>query len=102
MRLIFNPCAYCFEEVSLATTGGMENEHVKFLRQTSTVMTSITSKDGDLFKDGDANASIKNTSLKERLIDKHKVAANKGKVRCQLPFEHIFGFSKISRRLLKT
>ena len=91
-RLINNPYAYCFEEASFATTGGMEIEHVKFLGQISSVMTSITSKDGVLFKDGDANASIKNTTLKEMLIDKHTVAAKKSKIKGQLPFEQKFGF----------
>ena len=46
-RLIKNPCARCFKEVSLSTTGCMEIKHVKFLRQISTTMRSVTSKDGE-------------------------------------------------------
>ena len=84
----------------MATTGGMEIEHVKLLGQVSTIMRSLTSKDGeslshfDKFNDGDTHASITNTSLKEMLTENHTVVANKGKIKGHLPLEHIFGFCK--------
>ena len=48
IRLVNNGFAFCFSEASVATTGGMEIEHVKFLGQVSTIMRALTSKDGDL------------------------------------------------------
>ena len=87
IRLLKTPYAHCFKEVSLGTTGGIEIEHVKFSGQTSTIMRSINSIDGDLLlqfdiiNDGDTNASINNTSLKENLIGNHTVVANKGKMK---------------------
>ena len=49
LRLIKIAFAYCFKEASLATTGGSNLEYNKYLCQLSTIMRSITSKDGDLF-----------------------------------------------------
>ena len=48
IRLVNNGFAFCFTEATIATTGGMEIEHAKFLGQVSTTMRSSTSKDGDL------------------------------------------------------
>ena len=105
IRLVNNAFAYCFKEGVISTTGGMEIEHVKFLGQVPTIMRSLTSKDGDLlshfdkFNDGDTNAAI--TSLKQMLIDNHTVAVNRGKVKGQLPLEHIFGFCKTFKKITK-
>ena len=68
IRLVNNAFAHCFEEGVIKTTDGMETENIKLLRQVSTNMRILVSKDGDFlshfdrFNDGDTNASIKNTS----------------------------------------
>ena len=57
IRLVNNGFAYCFKEASVALTGGGEIEYVKNVGQVSTIMRSLTSKDGDLlshFKDFNA------------------------------------------------
>ena len=70
-------------------------------------MRSITSKDGhllshfDKFNDGNTVDSINDTYLKKMLIDNHTVVANKGKIKGQLPLEHIFGFCKTVKRITK-
>ena len=70
-------------------------------------MRALTSEVGDLLphfdklSDGDTNASINKTSLKEVLIDNHTVVANKGKIRCQLPLEHMFWFCKTFKMITK-
>ena len=48
IRLVNIGFAFCFDQATMATTKGMEIEHVKFLGQVSTIMISLTSKDGDL------------------------------------------------------
>ena len=71
IRLNNNALAFCFKEASLATTSGSELEYKKYLSQVSTIMRSITSKDGDLlshfdkFNDADTVESIKDTSSKK-------------------------------------
>ena len=35
------------------------------------------------------------------LIDNHTEAVNKGKLKCHLPLEHIFGFCKTSKKITK-
>ena len=68
-------------------------------------MRNITSKDGDLlshfdkideFQDG-----IGNTSLHHHLINNHEVAASKGKITGQIPFQHFFGFCRTFRKITK-
>ena len=86
----------------------MEIEHVKFSEQSSSTMRSITSKDADLvshfdkFNDGDINTSIKNTYLKEMLIDNLTVVTNKDKNESQFPLEHLFGFCKTVKKITKS
>ena len=86
----------------------MNIEHVKFLGQILTILRSMTSKDGDLlshfdnFNDGDTNATIIHTSSEELLFDNHTVLANKGKIKGQLPLEHIFLFCKTFKKITKT
>ena len=71
-------------------------------------MRSLTSKDGDLLShfdkinDGDTNASLENTSLKEMLIDNHSVAVNRGKIEGQLPLENNFDFCMTFQKITKT
>ena len=75
--------------------------------QVSTIMRSITSKDGCLlslfhkFNDGGTISSNNITSLKEMLIDNHKVVANKGIFGGHLPVEHTFGFFKTIKKITK-
>ena len=107
IRMGNNGFAFCFKEASCATTGGMEIEHVKFIGQISTIMRSLTSKDGDLLSyfdninNTDANTSINNNSLKDWLINSHSAEVSRGKVRGQLPLEHIFGFLKLFKKITK-
>ena len=77
--MINNGFAFSFEEATLATTGGVEIEQVKFLGQVSTIMRSLTGKDGDLLscfdnnKDTDGITSMNSISLNHRLINSHSV-----------------------------
>ena len=52
-------------------------------------MRALTSKDGDLLSNFDkideSGAEIKHTSLNHHLNNNHDVAANKGKIKGQLP-----------------
>ena len=107
IRLVNNAFAHCFKEGVIQTTGGMEIENITFLGQVSTIMRTLTSKDGDLlshfdkFNDGDTNASINNTSLKQMLIDNHTMPVNRGKVKGQLLLEDVFGFCKTFKEITK-
>ena len=106
-RLVNNAFANCFKEGVISSTGGMEIENIKFLEHVSTIMRSLTSKDGDLlshfdkFNDGDTNYSINNTSLKQIFIDNHTLPVNSGKIEGQLPLEHVFGFCKTFKKITK-
>ena len=68
---------------------------------------SLTSKDGDLLShfdnvsDGDTNAAINNTYLTQMLIDSHTMPVNRGKVKGQLPLEHVIGFCKTFKKITK-
>ena len=70
-------------------------------------MRSVFSKDGDLlshfdkFNDGNTNASIHNTSLKQILIDNHTIPVSRGKVKGQLLLEDVFGFCKTIKKITK-
>ena len=85
IRLVNNGFVFCFTEATITTTGCMEIEHVKFLGQVSTIMRTLTSKDGDLLSyfdninDTDENTSMNNNSLSDRLINSHSVEVNRGK-----------------------
>ena len=85
----------------------MEIEHVNFSGQFSTIMRSPTSEDGDLLShfdninEGNTTADFKGTPFKQMLIDTHTVGANKGKIKGQLPLEHIFGFCETFKKLTK-
>ena len=105
IRLVNIAFAHCFKEGVIQTTGGIEIENIKFLGQDSTIMRSVTSEDGDLlshfdkFNDGDTNASINNTSLKEILIDNHTIPVNRGKINGQLLVEDVFGFCMTFKKI---
>ena len=115
IRLTTNAFGYVFKEARLGATSGSYLEHNNFVGQISTIMRALTSKDGDLLSQfdninekvvlnnngtqNDANTTeiIRNTSLKKMLIDNHNNVGqevNKGKIKGQLPLEHIFGFCK--------
>ena len=85
----------------------MENEHVKLLGQISTIMRSSTSNDGDLLSHFDkisernTAADFNGSAFKQMLIDNHTVEANKGKIKGQLPIEHVFGFCKTFEKITK-
>ena len=60
-----------FKEARLATTADGDLEHNKFVGQVSTIMRTITSKDGDLLSkfdninEGNEDADFDSTSLKK-------------------------------------
>ena len=81
----------------------MEIEHSKFLGQVSKITGSLTSKDGDLLSyfDNINEDDTKINSLNDRLINKHIVEVNRGKVKGHLRLEHIFGFCKTFKKITK-
>ena len=99
--------AFCFDQVTISRTGDMEIQHVKILGQGSTIMRSLTNKDGDLLCyfdkiiDTDENASMNNNSLIARLNNSHDEFVNRGRINGQLPLEHIFGFCKTFKKITK-
>ena len=107
IRLVNNAFANCFKEGIIQTTGRLEIENIKFFGQVSTIKRSITSKDLDLlshfdkFNDGDTNASIIITSLKQLLIDNNTTPVNRGKVKGQLLLQDVFGFCKTFEKITK-
>ena len=106
IRLVKNAFAHCFKEGVINTTGGMEIENIKFLGQVSTIMKSLTSKDGDLLSqfdninDGETVDDIRSASLYKTLINNH-IEANRGKIKGQLPLEDVFGFCKTFKKITK-
>ena len=106
IRLTNNAFAYCFKEASLGVTTGSDLEHNKYVGPISTVMRVLTSKDGDLLSqfdninEGNGDADFDSTSLRRMLINNHDLA-NKGKIKGQLPLEHIFGFCKSFKKITK-
>ena len=110
IRLTNNGFAYCFKEARLGVTSGSDLEHNKYVGQVSTIMRVLSSKDGDLLSqfdninEGNGNADFDSTSLKKMLIDNHDIVGqevNKGKIKGQLPLEHIFGFCKSFKKITK-
>ena len=99
--------AYDFQEAILATTSGSILEHNKFVGQTSTILRVLTSRDGDLLSqfaniiEGKTDADFDSTSLKNMLNNNQTTAANKGKIKGQLPLEHIFGFCNSFEKVTK-
>ena len=102
--MVNNAFAYCFEEATLSTTGGMDLEVNKYVGPVSTIMRLLTSKDGDLSsyfdKNGESVLDNKNT-LKRILINNHHEEVNKSKIKGQLALEHIFGFCKTFKKITK-
>ena len=82
----------------------MDIEDIKYVGQVSTIMRLSTSKDGDLSSYFDKNGESvidDNIPLKRILINNHAVEANKGRIKGQLPLEHIFGFCKTFTKITK-
>ena len=89
IRIVKNGSAHCFKEAVVLTTGGMEIENTIYLGQVSTIMRSLTSKEGDLLSQfdnfneeigADENAAsniIRSTSLYKMLIN-NRIEANRG------------------------
>ena len=111
IRLTNNGFAYAFQEARLSTST-TDHEHNKYCGQISTVMRVILSRDGDLRSqidnineqvgadDAATAENIQSTSLNKMLITNHE-AANRGKIKGQLPLEHIFGFCKTFEKVTK-
>ena len=111
IRLTKNAFAYVIQEARLSTSTS-DLEHNKYLGPVSSIMRVISTRDGDLLSQFDnineeiganedaTSDNIRSTSLHKMLITNHE-AANRGKIRGQLPLEHIFGFCKTFKRLQK-
>ena len=99
--------AFCFDQVTISTTGGMEIQHVKILGQGSINMTSSTSNDSELLSyfnknnDTDENASMNKNSLNAWLNNSHDENVNRGRIKGHLPLKHIFGFCKTFKKITK-
>ena len=104
IKLINNAFALCFTQATLSTTGGMGLEDIKYVGQVSTIMRLLTSEDSDLpaYFDKNGEALINHDNpLKQILINNHAVNADKGKIKGQLPLEHIFGFCRTFKKITK-
>ena len=104
IRLVNKAFAFCFKQATLATTGGMDFEDIKYVGQASTLMLLLTSKDSDLSscfdKIGEKPLDNDN-SLKEILFNNYTDEVDKGKVQGHLPLEHKFGFCKSLEKITK-
>ena len=105
IRLVNNAFAYIFQEGRISTSAGTEIEHNKNLGYVSTIMRLLTQKDGDLSsyfdKINETEGEIGKSTLKRMLINSHTDNNNKGKIRANLPLEHIFGFCKTFKKITK-
>ena len=109
IRLTINGFEYVFQEARLSTST-TDLEHNKYVGQISTIMRVVSTRDGDLLSQFDniieeigadeaaTSDNIRNTSLNK--ITNHE-AVNRGKIKGQLPLEHIFGFSKTFKKVTK-
>ena len=103
IRLINTASAYCFKDGRLATTGGADLEHIKYVGQVSTIMRLLTSKDGDLssFFDKIGASALNDKNILKRILINNHTAANKGKYKGQLALDHHFGFCKTFKKVTK-
>ena len=103
--MVNNAFAYIFQEGRISTSAGTEIEHNKNLGNVSTIMRILTQKDGDLSsyfdKINESEGEIGNSTLKKMLINNHTHNVNKGKIRANLPLEHIFGFCRTFKKITK-
>ena len=105
IRLVNNALGYVFQEGRLSTSVGTEIERNKNLGNVSTIMRLLTQKDGDLSsyfdKTDERQDHITESTSKHMLIDSHTNEDNKGRIRANLPLEHIFGFCKTFKKVTK-
>ena len=111
IRLTNNGLAYAFREARLSTST-TDLEHNKYCGQISTIMRLVSSRNGDLLSQFDnineeiganeaaTSDNIRSTFLNKMLITNHE-AANRGKIKGQLPLKHIFGFCKTFEKVTK-
>ena len=89
IRLVNFAFAYCFKLAKFLTTGDGNIEHNSYVAQVSTIMRALTSKDGDLISQFDENDETeterKNTVRKHLLVNNHEMAADKGRIKGELP-----------------
>ena len=89
----------------MSITGGSDIEQNKDVGEVSTIMGALKSKIGALSSHFDkidySEAQIKNTSISHLVLSNHDIPANKGKVKRQLPFEHLFGVCKTFKKVKK-
>ena len=112
IRLTNNAFAYVFQEARLSTST-TDLEHNKYVGQISTIMRVVSSRDGDLLSQYDnineeigadeaaTSDNVQSTSLNKMLITNHEQDANRGKIKGQLPLEHIFGFCITFKQVTK-
>ena len=112
IRITNNGFLYVFKEARLSTSTN-DLEHNKYVGQISTIMRVVSSRDGDLLSQFDnideklgadehaTTAIIQDTSLHKMLITNHENDPNRGKIKGQLPLEHIFGFCKTFKKVTK-
>ena len=112
IRMTNNGFSFVFKEARLSTST-TDLEHNKYCGQISTIMRVVCSRDGDLLSQFDnineklgvdenaTTAIIQNTSLHKMLIANHENDPNRGKIKGQLPLEHIFGFCKTFKKVTK-
>ena len=115
VRLSNNGFAYCFKEARLTTSIGGDFEINKFCGQVSTIMRSISSKDGDLLSQfdninendipvlnrlADLPVQTRDTPHQKMLINNH-IDANRGKIKGYLFLKDIFGFCKTFKKVTK-
>ena len=105
IRLVNVALDYVFQEGRLYTSAGTEIEHNKNLGNVSTIMRSLTQKDGDISfyfdRINERVAGIDVSTLKNMLIDSHTNEDNKGKIGANLPLEHIFRICKTFKKITK-
>ena len=100
-----------FQEARLSTTT-IDLEHNEYVGQMSIIMRVVSSRVGDLPSQFDniieeiganeaaTSDNIRSTSLNKMLNTNHE-DVNRGKIKGQLPLEHIFGFCKTFKKAAK-
>ena len=91
----------------MSTTGGSDVEHNNHVGQVSTIMRSLTSRDGDflsrfdIINEENTLADLNSTPFKQMLFDNHTEPAHKVEIKGHLPLEHLFGFCKTFKKITK-
>ena len=111
IRLTNKGFAYVFQEARLSTST-IDLEHNKYVCQISTIIRVVSSRDGDLLSqfenineevganEDSTEEKIQSNSLNKMLITNLE-AANRGKIKRQLPLEHILGLCKTYKKVTK-